>query len=82
MLVKLTIRANFVIIYETAFTREDPKSTKRQSSHQCIFCTLGIWSQSFKRNLVFKKSKLVLNLLTLRYLNLNLTTILFQSELS
>ncbi len=35
-------------------------------------------SQSYKRNLDFKKFKLVLNLLTLRYLNLDLTTMLLQ----
>jgi len=39
-------------------------------------------SQSYKRNLVYlKKSKLVLNLLTDCNLNLDLTTVLLQSEL-
>ncbi len=32
---------------------------------------ISIWSQSYKRNLVFKMSKLVLNYLTAPYLNLD-----------
>jgi len=36
----------------------------------------NIWSQSYKRNLVFKKSKLVLNSLTVCYFNLDDTTVL------
>jgi len=36
-------------------------------------------SQSYKRNLAFKKSKLVLNSLMIGYLNLNLITLLLQS---
>ncbi len=39
---------------------------------------LQIWRQSYKRNLVLKKSKFVLNLLTVCYLNLDLTTVLLQ----
>jgi len=35
-------------------------------------------SQSYKIKLVFKKSKFVLNPLTMSYLNLDLTTILLQ----
>ncbi len=42
---------------------------------------LHIWIQSYERNLVFKKSKLVLNLLKVYYLNLDLTTLQLQSEL-
>ena len=36
--------------------------------------------QSYKRNLVEKNTKIVLNYLTVRYFNLDLTTVLLQSD--
>jgi len=32
---------NFTNILRSAFTCEDPKNAKRQSSHQCLFALLG-----------------------------------------
>jgi len=45
------------------------------------FFWIGSLSQSYKINLVLKKSKLVLNLLTVRYINIDQSIVLLQSEL-
>jgi len=37
----LTLRVNLTNVLRAAFTRTVPKSTKRQSSHQCLFALLG-----------------------------------------
>jgi len=38
---KLTPGVDLANISQTAFTCADPKSTKKQSSHQCLFALLG-----------------------------------------
>ncbi len=49
-----------------------PKVTKNLTNLLKKFCEFSSGSQSYKRNLVFKKSKLVLNLLWVRYLQMKL----------
>jgi len=41
MLMKLTPWVNFTNIIHAASMHADPKSTKKQSSHQCLFSLLG-----------------------------------------
>ncbi len=40
---KATSEVNFTNILCAAFTRADPKSAKRHSSHQYLFVLLGSW---------------------------------------
>ena len=40
-----------------------------------------VWSQSYKRNLIIEKTKLVLNALTVRYFDLDYIAVLLRSKL-
>jgi len=73
---------DFANVLQAAFERKDPKSAKRHWQLDCFWESLPVKAlrkhvgeiyprrQSYKK-FVFKKSKLVLKSLTVRYLNLD-----------